>query len=179
VDDPTKRRWFQFSLRQMLLLALVVCVALGWWRQWRTMTNQSLEIDRLRQEVAQLRVKTILAVDVSDETKVRALAPYVKTGDSWEEVNRRLGSGDSIYTHGPGMSQHDYEDLGLVVGTYPDGEVHAVGCYVALECKPRTLTLKWLSWEEPTTWPKSVKRQPRSDDSDDAATAYLRCRYAH
>ena len=169
------RRWLQFSLRAMMVLVLLVSGSFGWWHHRQQVAERSLEIERLRREVAQLRVKAILAAGVSEETKSRALVPYVKTGDTWDEVCRRLGPGDAVSAHGPGFGQHEYQGLGLVVATYPDGEVCGFGCYVRAEDKPGTWTLKWLRHDEPTTWPKSVKRQPRSDDMSGAETAYLQC----
>ena len=118
-----RRRWLQFSLRTVMIWMLAVSVSLGWWHHRRQIAEQSLEIERLRKEVAQLRVKAILAAAVSEETKRRALGPYVKTGDTWDDVCRRLGPGDGVYGHGPGFGQHEYERLGLVVATYADGEV--------------------------------------------------------
>jgi hypothetical protein len=170
-----RRRWLQFSLRTMMALMLAFSVGFGWWHHRQQIAERSLEIERLRREVAQLRVKAILTAGVFEETKSRALLPYIKTGDTWDDVCRRLGPGDAVSAHGPGFGQHEYQGLGLVVATYPDGEVCGFGCYVRAEDKPGTWTLKWLCHDEPTTWPKSVKRRPRSDDMSDAETAYLRC----
>ena len=158
-----------------LVLVLLVSGGFGWWHHRQQVAERSLEIERLRREVAQLRVKAILAAGVSEETKRSALGPYVKPGDTWDDVVRRLGPGDGVYGHGPGFGQHEYERLGLVVATYPDGEVCGFGCYVPAKDKRGTWTLKWLCHDEPTTWPKSVKRRPRSDDMSDADTAYLQC----
>jgi hypothetical protein len=41
-----KRRWFQFRLGSLLWMALVVCVALGWWRDRRQLEQQIHDLQR-------------------------------------------------------------------------------------------------------------------------------------
>lgn len=65
-----------------------------------------------------------------------------------------------------------------LVGVDPDGEVWAVGGYVPTPGQPRSLTAKWISHDDPCTWPKSVKPAPQVTDAEDASEAYLQCRYA-
>jgi hypothetical protein len=171
-------RWLQFSVRELLLLVLVVCVSLGWWRLCLQTKQQSAEIERLRRELARLHVGVILCADVSDETKVQALAPYVKPGDAWQQIECRLGGETGAFGHGPGFGEHEYEDVGLVVGTYPDGEVYGVGCYMPENGNPRSFKRKWLCADEPIAWPRSVERNQGSVDVQAADDAYLQCLFA-
>ena len=149
-----KIRWFQFRLSTLLVGVLGICAALGWWWQMQKTVQQSSEIERLRVQVAQLRAKDILRADIADEEKAVALATYVKPGDWWRDVRARLGPASGVGTHGPGFAQRDY-DVGLVVATYPDGEVYGVGYYAPVDGKRRRLV--WLSVDDLVTWPKTVR----------------------
>ena len=50
-DGRSRRKWFQFSLRNLLALIVGCAIAVTWWRHWR----QSADLAAMRQELQLLR----------------------------------------------------------------------------------------------------------------------------
>jgi len=56
MSDKPKRRWFHFSIRDLLLVTMIVAVCVAWWLDHR---RQAAEIDRLKpmqSDIAYFRV---------------------------------------------------------------------------------------------------------------------------
>ena len=156
--------WYQVRLSILVLAFFGVCLGQGCWWQCPSAGELTYETDRLRIMAVQYRVKELLRGHATDQEKLASLAAYVKVGDRWDNVRARLGPPSGVGTHGPGFVEHDY-DTGLVVGTYPDGEVYGIAYYAPVDANTRTL--QWLSMDHPVTWPKSVRSCGQSSQPAD------------
>jgi hypothetical protein len=144
-------------MTSLLIATVAVCAVLSWRRECQNVPEPAEEVERLRPEIARLRVNDILRSEIPDEGKAIEIAAFVKPGNTWSEVRERLGAQCGVGTYGPGFSDHEYE-MGLVVSAYPDGEVFGVGYYAYVNDK--TQVLKCLIADDPITWPKTA-RTPR------------------
>jgi hypothetical protein len=88
----------------------------------------------------------------TDQARLAALERFVNVGMSVNQIDRLIGNHWRFdRTHGPGFTDAIYgeiEEPRLVVRSYPDGEVYAVG-YKA-EGSPFSVTLRS---DDPITWP--------------------------
>jgi hypothetical protein len=95
-------------------------------------------------------VSQIIHSPLNDKSKLALLRPFVRVGQSVEEVDRNLGPVRAVTGHGPGFFDRSYE-IGLEVSFYPDGEAFAIG-YHASDGQ-----YVGLAFDEPVTWPKTKK----------------------
>ena len=132
-------RWHQFSVARLLLIMVTVGLALGWWNQTRLSTQRASRIEELQKEIQRSTVNAILRGNQSDDEKIEALSPYIKVGDSIENVEAWAGRVSSTFMTGGFRSSasHDFADCELWVLT-KFGKITAFGYYDPIDADVQT-----------------------------------------
>jgi hypothetical protein len=84
----------------------------------------AVPISRAKQVV----VREIIQSGVADSMKLTLLRPFVRVGQSVQEVDENLGLVSRVIGHGPGLTIKSYS-VGVSVSFTPDGEAYAIGYY--------------------------------------------------
>ncbi len=133
----SRRRWCQFSLRTLLIVVTLAGVL-------------SAVLCRLDFREPRQVVEAILAANMSPETRMKALEPYIDVGRSQVEIEKLMGRPGGWWVRGPGFVECFYHD-GLIVEYYPDREA----CVISFRDKDGKGTI--LRSDDPITWPKTAR----------------------
>jgi len=133
------------------LISLVICVS-----GCDVSSDNSAGVDtsvRVEPHGPRQVVEQVLREEMTPETRMKALEPYVDVGRSKEEVEKVLDSSYSAFGYGPGFVIVRYGEWGkpgLNIDYYPDGEA----CSITFWTKDgKTVNLRS---DDPITWPKTT-----------------------
>jgi hypothetical protein len=134
---------------QLLALMASIFVGDGIGSRSPVLGDSSSSIDTTVQLDPREFVSRVLAANLTPNTRMTMLEPYVNVGRSREEIEKVVGAPRAVYALGQGFHQAFYCDDRLMVRYYPDGEAYAICCFsTERDCVK-------LRSDDPITWPKT------------------------